>query len=1133
MNIIQFYISNLIAIRGSGMAVKETSYYGALENLLNEVGKRLKPHVRAIIHTRNIGSGIPDGGLFTKEQFHKGEDEIKDFIGTPPSRGVIEIKGFSENIDSLGKSAQVKKYLIGYGQVLVTNYFQFLLIGKDKEGNHQFLERYELAKSEKDFWKRVIDLKKISDEHEEGLTQFLMRVMLHATSLSEPKDVAWFLASYAKEARNRIEKIDIPALNDVKTALEDSLGMTFSGEKGDHFFRSTLVQTIFYGVFSSWVLYNKDKSLNKEAFNWKLAGWYLKVPMIKALFDRVANPGSLGRLGLIEILDWTSNVLNRVERDIFFNKFEETEAVLYFYEPFLEAFDSQLRKDLGVWYTPPEIVKYMVEKVDRSLRDELGISRGLADKRVYVLDPCCGTGAYLVEVLKRINKTLQQEGSDALTGEDLKEAAINRIFGFEILPAPFVVAHLQLGVLLENFGAKFIEDKNERMGVYLTNALTGWEKTKEGKQIIAFPEMQDEKDAAEKVKIEKPILVIIGNPPYNAFAGTSSEEEGDLVDVYKEGLITKWGIKKFNLDELYVRFLRVAERRINLSGEGIVSFISSFTFIFKESFVVARERLLNSFSSIWIDSLNGSSRETGKLTPEGKPDPSIFSTKYNTAGIKVGTAISLLVKKRNNTDNANVYFREFWGTNKRNELIKCLDPSACVVNYEQSYPEESNLYSFKKIGFADVDYDKWLSLDLIPKIAPFQGLDEDRKFDLIEFDKEILSERIQKYYDKSNSLNDLKPYFKGLISNSAGFDAVKARLKILKEDAFDEKNLLRYLFRAFDRRYCYYSEVNPLWKRPRPELRNQLLESNSFLMCRKSSSADPEGIPFFYSNTLFARDAIKGHATAIPFKITQSLSKTSNLTLFESKSEDNISDSVRDYLNNLGCSDGFVIWWHVLAIGYSPAYISGNQGAIKISYPKIPFPDSELLLKKSADIGKKIGDLLDVNNNLEGITTKPSDFYKGLGVISSTRKEFDLGLNARWGNKTDQGIMPGKGKYLERDYTEEEYVAFEKSGVNKEQVHHLLGSKTVDVYLNETTYWRNMPLKIWDYYIGGYQVIKKWLSYREESIINRPLNKDEVREVTNIIRRIAGILLLRDELDQNYAAVKNNLFQWNKLPNMK
>ena len=172
---------------------------------------------------------------------------------------------------------------------------------------------------------------------------------------------------------------------------------------------------------------------------------------------------------------------------------------------------------------------------------------------------------------------------------------MNRVFGFEIMPAPFVVSHLQLGLLLQAEGAPLSQKKGERVGVYLTNALTGWEPPKGPKQqVMSWAELQEERDAAEHVKRDKKILVILGNPPYNAFAGVSPEEEQGLVEPYKKDLNKPaaaggWGIKKFNLDDLYVRFFRLAERRIaEMSGKGVVSFISNFSYLSDPSFVVMR-----------------------------------------------------------------------------------------------------------------------------------------------------------------------------------------------------------------------------------------------------------------------------------------------------------------------------------------------------------------------------------------------------------------------------------------------------------------------------------------------------------------------------------------------------------------
>src|SRR5438445_2084322 len=185
--------------------------------------------------------------------------------------------------------------------------------------------------------------------------------------------------------------------------------------------------------------------------------------------------------------------------------------------------------------------------------------------------------------------------------------------------------------------------------------------------------MQEERDAAEKVKREAPILVVIGNPPYNAFAGVSPAEEEGLVEPYKEGLISEWAIKKFNLDDLYVRFFRLAERRIaNKTGKGVVSFISNFSYLGDPSFVVMRQRFLAEFDKIWLDCMNGDSRETGKLTPEGRPDPSIFSTEYNREGIRLGTAICVIVRKCTREKKPTIRFRHFWGVSKRPELLESL-----------------------------------------------------------------------------------------------------------------------------------------------------------------------------------------------------------------------------------------------------------------------------------------------------------------------------------------------------------------------------------------------------------------------------------------------------------------------------
>ena len=238
---------------------------------------------------------------------------------------------------------------------------------------------------------------------------------------NKPRDLARLLASYARDGLSRVEAAgDAPSLNAVRTALEEALGVRFEGERGAAFFRSTVMQTLFYGVFSAWVLWARQTPPPAGRFNWHESVWHLRAPVLQALFQQLSSPGRLNPLGLVEVLDWTSDALDRVDRDAFFARFNEGEAVPYFYEPFLESFDPALRKQLGVWYTPAEVVRYMFARVDRALRDDLGIADGLAAENVYVLDPCCGTGAFLAETLKRIASNLEGKG---LSGQSKRASA--------------------------------------------------------------------------------------------------------------------------------------------------------------------------------------------------------------------------------------------------------------------------------------------------------------------------------------------------------------------------------------------------------------------------------------------------------------------------------------------------------------------------------------------------------------------------------------------------------------------------------------------------------------------------------------------------------------------------------------
>ena len=469
---VETYLTEMRRVRASGGATGERSSYGPLANLLNAVGATLRPKVFCVAELADQGAGHPDFGLFTARQVQRGRPRD----GQVPERGVVEVKAPRDSTRAMVVREQVSRYWGRYGLVLVTNLRDFELVGRDAADGETILESFRLAGSSDEFERLLEKPQSLARAAGAGLGEYLRRALSHRSTIAEPKDLAWLLASYARDGLTRVEAAgEAPSLAAVRSALEDALGVRFEGDRGARFFRSTLVQTLFYGVFSAWVLWARTVPSPAGAFDWRTAVWHLRAPVLRALFQQISDPGRLQPLGLVDVLDWAAAALDRVDRSAFFARFREGEAVPYFYEPFLQAFDPELRKQLGVWYTPAEVVRYMVARVDKALKDDLDIAEGLAADHVYVLDPCCGTGAYLAEVLRRIAANLQGRGLGALTGARVKQAAMQRVFGFEIMPAPFVVAHLQVGLTMEALDAPLADDGRERAGVYLTNALTGWE----------------------------------------------------------------------------------------------------------------------------------------------------------------------------------------------------------------------------------------------------------------------------------------------------------------------------------------------------------------------------------------------------------------------------------------------------------------------------------------------------------------------------------------------------------------------------------------------------------------------------------------------------------------------------------
>ena len=1129
---VEDYLTALRRIRASGGATGERSSYGPLTALLNAVGNTLKPKVFCVGELADQGAGHPDFGLYAAKQLQKGQ--LKE--GQTPERGVVEVKSANDDAWLTADSAQVSRYWERYRLVLVTNTRDFVLVGEDPTGQPVTLETFRLADNAEDFARRLEHPRVFARTVGAGLGEYLCRALSHRAALAEPKDLAWLLASYARDGLTRIEAAgdDTPQLTALRTALEEALGVRFEGQRGQRFFYSTLVQTLFYGVFSAWVLWTRSGQVSRpsSSFDWRVAVWHLRAPVLRALFQQISDPGRLQPLGLVEVLDWTAAALNRVDRATFFARFNEGDAVPYFYEPFLEAFDPELRKQLGVWYTPAEVVRYMVARVDKVLKDDLGIADGLAAENVYVLDPCCGTGAYLAEVLRRIAENLRGKGMGALAGARVKHAAIERVFGFEIMPAPFVVAHLQVGLTMQDLDAPLTDDGHERPGVFLTNALTGWEPTEKEKQLVAFPELEQERDRANQVKRARPILVILGNPPYNGFAGMAVDEERVLSEAYR---VTKRVRKPEGqgLNDLYVRFFRMAERRIaEKTGQGVVCFISNYSWLDGLSFTGMREKYLEAFDTIRIDCLNGDKYKTGKVAPDGTPDPSIFSTPSDPVGIQVGTAIATLIRKAAHAPADTIGFRHLWGQAKREELL------------ETAEAEPDNLYDTIKpvlpLGLplvrtaVSAEYFDWPTL---PELFPvsFPGVKTGRDGFLVDTDLARLKDRLSDYFKADVSHEAMTRRYPGVMKTTGRFAARAVRDTLTARGGPNEAGFVRYTYRPFDNRWLYWEGEtklldekraaykahvfgdNVLLDRPRTNYKPHVFAGNVWLVAQQKPRRDwspPQVI-----SHIGCLDLMDRGATCIPAWLRGDDLGTDGS---DTKRRPNLSSAAQRYLKRLNASVED-LFQHVLAVLHNPTYREANAGALRMDWPRIPLPgwptpgsagilpasDAAEALAHSAARGRQLAALLDSDTPVPGVTTgtlRPDIATLAVPATMDGRNmdEDDFALSVGWGHYgTGEAVMPGQGRVVERDYTADERTVLGDTIA-------VLGQTTFDIYLNGNAFWRNVPAAVWRYKLGGYQVLKKWLSYRERGVLGRALRPEEVWYFAEVARRIGAIVAVTD-----------------------
>ncbi len=486
---------------------------------------------------------------------------------------------------------------------------------------------------------------------------------------------------------------------------------------------------------------------------------------------------------------------------------------------------------------------------------------------------------------------------------------MERVFGFEILPAPFVIAHMQLGLLLQNMHLPLGE--NERVAVFLTNALTGWEKPHKHEQLSALPELEAERDAAEHVKQELPILVILGNPPYNGYAGMPAAEERGLTDAYRT---TKKAPppQGQGLNDLYVRFFRMAERRIvEKTGKGIVCFISNYSWLDGLSFTGMRERYLEVFDKIWIDNLHGD-RIISEYAPDGQTSETVFAMGSRSPGIKVGTSVSLLCARGDRADNPQsvLLYRDFdqAGASERRSALLQSASATGLNDYACLEPALGLGLPFKPRVLAD-DYLTWPTL---PELFPvsFPGVKTSRDEFVVDIDRDRLEQRLKTYFDPDISDEEMRRIAPVAMTSTARFDAGKTRSVLLRR-GFLPDNVVRYCYRPSTCGGCTGNRRPSSWTRS--GLTTSPRCSRGTPVSSRSRSHGENGRPLRFIRSLGCLDLMDRGATCVPMR-TRPVGPGNLFTPSVSREGWNSSDAAERYLTSVSRGDSADLMYLSLAI---------------------------------------------------------------------------------------------------------------------------------------------------------------------------------------------------------------------------
>jgi hypothetical protein len=746
-----------------------------------------------------------------------------------------------------------------------------------------------------------------------------------------------------------------------------------------------------------------------------------------------------------DIVDLLSATPVRRIFDQYFHSGRGRDPVLDFYETFLQKYDSKLRKQRGVYYTPPELVSYVVLSVHRLLRTRLGRRDGLADSTVTLLDPAAGTLTFIVEAIRCAIEAIQAEVGEGGVTPLLRDHVLKDFYAFELMMAPYAIGHLKIGLILDEMGHPLADD--ERVQLYLTNAL----ETKELEQSSFLAALSEESHAANIVKKQRTVTVVLGNPPWSGHSANRGKTFEDLprksyiaADGRRDGgyyQVDGQPLKEKNpkwLQDDYVRFLRFAQWKIDQSGEGIVAFVTNHSYLDNPTFRGMRRSLLETFDEIYVLDLHGNSKKRERA-PDGSADANLFE------GVMQGVAIAFLVKKPGLRKRV---LRADLRGNRSAKLRWLAKHDVETIGWTEIVPQGPAFLFTPRDATLEDEYRRGLPLtEIFPEHSV--GIVTGRDAFVIDTQPRELRRRI---VDFRGTKEDEELLSEWDLCETASWH-LKAAREEARKDGLWEDCFQRLLYRPFDWRTIFYADY--LIERPRKKTMHHLLVGRNLgLVVPRQCKEEPGAL---------VTDAIIGHKAVSAYDINSIFP----LYLYPEKGRLDGSERLANvdpsFLSLLAGRIGEepspeLILQYLYAVLYSPAYRHRYADLLRSDFPRIPLPRNRGAFLELAGLGAI---LIDLHLLRSDRLSQPSVRFEGQGFGKLTRREY--------------------------------HAAEKRIVINRE-------AQSFD----------GIEPEVWSYRIGGYQVLDRWLAGRAK----RALRFDEIEEFRRVAAAIGETIKVQRRIDE-------------------